>query len=160
MIDYQDILKGIERSLGAHYKTTPTLLNTPGMSIALKLDPFYYLALHEPFIRLVSKWSAILPRNLETALIKTGVMISTPDHTKHTLSLAVFEEGLGRVFTVKASFLTAEFIDKALVYSGAVREGLPVSRMKILFSEKPRLDEFFAEKTPLQGLAFGDPISL
>ncbi len=160
MIDYQEILKNIERSLATHVKTTPTLLNTPGMSIALKLDPFYYIVLHEPCIRLLSKWCAIKPENIETALVKTGVMILNSDRTQHTISIPVYEEGLGRVLTVNASFITAEFIDKALIFNGAAREGLPVSRMKIVLSEKERLNAFFEGKTPLQGLAFGEPATL
>ena len=159
MIDYSESLERLEKALGEQYRESSYILGTPGTSLACKVDPFYYLAIQPGFIKYLSRWAAMLPERAEATLIKTGNMLSDASHTVYATPLSVYEEGLDEdgVISVGASFVLASFIDRAVAMYGGVDRPLPVSRLKILKSDRVKADFLFTGKTPLQDLAFGTP---
>jgi len=157
MIDYTQSLERLERALGEHYQGSSYILGVPGTSLALKVDPFYYLAIQPGFIKYLARWAGMFPERAAQTLLKTGNMLSDAGHTIYTTPVRVYAEGTSETSTVGASFILANFIDKALAMYGGVTDPLPVSGLKIVAGERPRLDFLFQGKTPLQALAFGNP---
>ena len=157
MIDYGESLERLARALGERYQHSGYILGVPGTSLALKVDPFYYLAIQPGFIKYLSRWAGMFPDRAALALLKTGNMLSDVSHTVYTTPVAVYAEGSGEANTVGASFVLADFIDKALAMHGGQAATPPVSGLKIVASERPKLDFLFQGKTPLQALAFGNP---
>lgn len=157
MIDYSESLDRLEKALGEQYRLSDYILGTPGTSLACKVDPFYYLAIQPGFIKYLSRWARMFPERTEATLIKTGNMLCDATHAVYATPLRVFEEGSGEVFSVDASFVLAPFIDRAAIKYGGAEGPLPVSRLKILESDRAKADFLFEGKTPLQALAFGNP---
>ncbi len=157
LTDYTEKLERLEKALGEQYRASPYILGTPGTSLACKVDPFYYLAIEPGFLKYLSRWTAMLPENVAATLVKTGNMLSDAGHKTHTVPLRVFEEGAGQAVTVNASFVLADFIDRAVVRHGGATGPLPVSRLKIVNEDGPRAAFLFEAKTPLQALVFGKP---
>lgn len=157
MIDYSQLLERLERALGEHYQNSSYILGVPGTSLALKVDPFYYLALQPGFVKYLARWAGMFPARAAQTLLKTGNMLSDAGHTIYSTQVKVYAEGAGEVATVGACFILAECIDKALAMYGGVTTPLPVSGLKIVADERARLDFLFQGKTPLQALAFGNP---
>ena len=156
LVDYADILTRIERGLGRSYAEFPTILNVPGASAALKLDPYYYLALRPLFFELLGKWAAVPPTRVEETLIRTGNLVLGPGKTRFPRPLAAFEESTGTRLQLTADFVPAACIDRAVVLYGGEQDPLPVSRLRVLRAEKPRIEAFFAGKTPLLDVAYAD----
>ncbi len=157
MIDYAEALERLSKALGEQYRQSGYILGVPGTSLALKVDPFYYLAIQPGFIKYLARWAGMFPDRAALALLKTGNMLSSADHTVYTTPVAVYAEGAGAANTVGASFVLADFIDKALAMHGGQTASLPVSGLKIVAAERPKLDFLFQGKSPLQALAFGNP---
>jgi hypothetical protein len=157
MIDYSQALQRLERALGEHYRESAYILGVPGTSLALKVDPFYYLAIQPGFCRYLGRWAGMLPEKVADTLLKTGNMLAGLDRESHTVQIQVYEEGSDQVRAVLASFVLAPFMDLALAIHGGQADPLPVSGLKILASDRGKLDFLFQGKTALQDLAFGQP---
>lgn len=157
MIDYSLNLERLAKALGEHCRDASFILGQPGTSLALKVDPFHYLAIQPGFLKHLSRWAGMLPAAVEETLIRTGVMLSDASRRVYTVQIRVFEEGAATLTPVNASFLLAVFIDQALAIHGASPDPAPVSRLKILAEDRPKLDILFSGKTPLHALAFGNP---
>lgn len=157
LADFSRNLERLERALGEQYLRSSYILGTPGTSLACKVDPFYYLAIEPGFVKHLGRWAGMLPKKALKTLVKTGNMLTDHSHVVFSLPLRVYEEGTTSVFGVDASFVLADFIDRAVITHGGAEGPLPVSRLRILESDRARTDFLFSGKTPLQKLAFGNP---
>ncbi len=157
MLDYGDILDRIERGMGERFRQSRDILNIPGVSLACKVDMYHYLALRPGFATHAAKWAGTLPARAEEALIHTGNLVVGADRERFPEPFAVFEEGTDAVLRLYADLMQAAFIDRALSLYGGEAAPLPVSRLRIHASQRPRLDAFLEGKTKLQALAFGEP---
>jgi hypothetical protein len=157
LVDYADILSRMEQALGRHFAQAPSILNVPGVSVALKIDPFYYLALRPSFGELLGKWAGVSPARAEETLMRTGNMVLGPGRTRYPQPLAVFEEGMGQPMRLTADFVPAECIDRAVIMYGGEAGPLPVCGLRLAASQKDALTVFFQGMTPIAALAFGEP---
>lgn len=157
MIDYSQALERLERALGEQYQDSSYILGVFGTSLALKADPFYYLAIQPGFCKYLGRWAAMTPENTLNTLIKTGNLLCGPDRSTHTAQIQIFEDGPGQLLTVNASFILAPFVDQALALHGGQADPPPVSGLKIFSGDRPKLNYLFQGKTPLRDLAFGQP---
>lgn len=157
LVDYADILSRLEQALGHHFAASPSLLNVPGVSAALKIDPFYYLALRPAFFELLGKWAGVPPTRVEETLARTGNLVLGPGHSRYDKPVAVFEDGTSQVLRLAADFVPAELIDRAVVMYGNELAPLPVSSLRLVDSQRDALAHHFADTTPLAALAFGAP---
>lgn len=157
LVDYGEVLGRLEAALGRHWRDNPSLLNVPGLSVAMKIDPFYYLALRPSFCTLLGKWAGVTPTRVEETLTRTGNLSLGPDRARYGEPLAVFEEGGTAVVRLAADLVPAGFCDRALALYGGATAPLPVSRLRLVADQRPALDAFLAGKTVLSALAFGRP---
>lgn len=157
LVDYADTLSRLEQALGRHFAASPSILNVPGVSVALKIDPFYYLALRPAFFELLGKWAAVPPTRVEETLTRTGNLVLGPGHARYDKPLAVFEEGTRTVLKLSADFVPAEWIDRAVVMYGNEPAPLPVSSLRLVDSQREALAAHFTGKTQLAALAYGTP---
>ncbi|MDD4953070.1 MAG: hypothetical protein PHV85_11015 [Desulfovibrionaceae bacterium] len=153
--DYQAIVSRLQQALGRAYAETPYILNVPGRSVACKLEPHYYLALQPAFCEALARWSGVMPATVVEALVKTGLIITRPPERRHLLDLEV--SWGGESMKVGASFVDADFIDRALLLYGGLGHGLEVADLKIKASCRPRLEKFFENKDPLKDFVFEGP---
>jgi hypothetical protein len=157
LVDFSEILTRLEQALGRHYRLSPALLNLPGVSVALKLDPFYYLALRPSFSELLGKWAGVTPEKAEETLVRTGNLVVGPGRTRYPEPLAVFEEGATTVLRLTADFVPAPWLDRVLLRHGGATAPLAVSGLRLVADQRPALEAFFTGMTPLAALAFGEP---
>ncbi|WP_300161703.1 hypothetical protein [Solidesulfovibrio sp.] len=157
LVDYAETLTRLERALGRSYAETPSILNVPGASAALKLDPFYYLALRPVFFELLGKWAAVPPSRVEETFARTGNLVLGPGKTRYPRPLTAFEEGTGTRLQLTADFVPAACIDRAVVMYGGSPGPLPVAGLRLAADQREALAAFFAETTPLAALCFGEP---
>ena len=157
LVDYTDIMDRLEKALGRHYADTPSILNIPGVSVALKIDPFYYLALRPAFFELLGKWAAVPPARVEETLSRTGNLVLGPGRSRYDKPISVFEDGTATVLKLPADFLPAEWIDRAVTRYGNEAAPLPVSGLRLTSDQRSGLSPLFAGKTELAALAFGAP---
>ncbi len=156
MFDYSEILKNIQKKLGSQFLKDPTILNVPGKSVACKIDPFYYLAIHPLFFQKCALWAGILPTLIRDTLIKTGNIVILDPKTKEFVTELNIKWGSPvKSVKVNAFFLVADFLDQAIKIYARKNEILPVSELKIDIKEKSRLDVLFKGKTPINHIAFG-----
>jgi hypothetical protein len=156
LTDFSMNLERLEKALGEQYRQSSFILGTPGTSLACKVDPFYYLAIEPGFIKHLSRWAGMFPESAQATLVKTGNMLTDPSRSVFVIPLAVYEEGSPDVLRVGASFVLATFIDQAVTRYGGADGPLPVSRLRILESDRAKTELLFTGKPPLQGLAFGN----
>lgn len=157
LVDYAEILSRMEQALGRHFAKSPSILNEPGVSVAVKLDPFYYLALRPTFGELLGKWAGVAPSRVVETLMRTGNMVLGPGHSRYTKPLTAFVEGSGAPLRLTADFVAAEWIDRAVLMYGGQSAPLPVSSLRLDAGQKGELAAFFEGMTPLAALAFGNP---
>ncbi|MHC1713043.1 MAG: hypothetical protein AB9872_12930 [Solidesulfovibrio sp.] len=157
LVDYAEILSRMEQALGRHFAQSPSILNVPGVSVALKIDPFYYLALRPTFGELLGKWAGVPPARAEETLLRTGNMVLGPGRARYPQPLLVFEEGTGVTLRLAADFVPASFIDRAVTMYGGEAGPLSVSGLRLLASQKDSLAAFFQDTTPIESLAYGEP---
>jgi len=157
LVDFSEVLTRLLEALGRHYRESPTILNVPGVSVALKIDPFYYLALRPSFGELLGKWAGVAPARVEETLARTGNLILGPDRERYAEPLLVYEEGSASVLRLAADFVPAAFCDRAVNLYGGEPGPLPVCGLRLAADQRPGLSAFFAGKTPLQALVFGTP---
>ncbi len=153
MIDYSELVNLLQKELGLRCSRSPGLLNVPGRSMACKLDPYYYLALHPGFVELLGKWAGRGSEVITEALVKTGVFATKPPERAPSIPLTlVWADGSVRR-KLDVSFLDAAWVERGLaMYSGA--QSPPISGLCIAKEERSAVDEFLENKTPVQGLGF------
>lgn len=157
LVDYADILTRLERALGRAWAETPSILNVPGASAALKLDPFYYLVLRPLFFELLGKWAAVPPGRVEETLVRTGNLVLGPGKARYPRPVTVIEEATGTRLQLAADFVPAACIDRAVTLYGGSPGPLPVSGLRLAAEERQDLDAFFADTTRLAALCFAAP---
>lgn len=154
MRDYADLLDRILRGLGKAFTASAETFNTPGRSLAVKIDPLYYLAVWPSFSVHVGRLAAMLPRTVEEVLVRTGNLVSHPPERRVILPLRLtWPGGEG---AVNAAFLLAVFVERGLTLYAGAPGPLPVSAVRIRGADRPAVLDFFADKTPPHSTAF-DP---
>lgn len=156
MIDYGEILPRLEKALGTRFRDNPDILNVPGTSVACKVDPFTYVAPHPAFVTFLAKWAGVPLETAAETLVRTGNLLVDASRNRLDGPVALVEEGSARVARLPLDFIPASFIDRAVVLYGGEQDPLPVSRLRVLRAEKPRIEAFFAGKTPLLDVAYAD----
>ncbi|XPV75248.1 MAG: hypothetical protein ACNI27_11455 [Desulfovibrio sp.] len=151
LTNYSENVERMQKGLGKAFSVSPMMLNLPGRSIALKLDTNYYFAIVPDFFEALGKYSALLPRNVATSLVKTGNIVLGPSE-KYIVKVH-FRWETKRV-DMTGCFVEADFIDRALRLYGGLSSSLEISEAKIAASSKEDIAKLFEGKTPLQGLAF------
>lgn len=157
LVDYAEVLTRLVEALGRHYRQNPSILNVPGVSVAIKIDPDWYLALRPTFAELLGKWAGVLPDRVEETLVRTGNLALGPDKRRFEDALLVYEEGTTTVLRLAADFVPADCIDRAVIMYGGEPGPLAVSGVRLVDSQRRVLEAFFDGKTPLRSLAFGRP---
>ena len=157
LVDYADILSRLEKGLGRHFAESPSIVNVPGVSVALKIDPFYYLVLRPAFFELLGKWAAVPPARVEETLARTGNLVLGPARKGYEKPVLVYEEGTATVLKLPAEFVPAELIDRAVVLYGNEPGPLSVSGLRLVASQRDALAGHFTGVTELAALAFGTP---
>lgn len=154
LTDYQDRITRLQKGLGRAFAEEPFILNIPGKSIALKVDPYYYVALEPHFTNSLSEWSAMLKDNVRETLVRTGNVVTSPESLNPLLKIPL--EWGGRRYNMSVCFVESTFIDQALKIYGGVKNDIGLSEISIPSSQREKLNLFFGERTPLQSIAFID----
>lgn len=150
--DYQEIVTRLQKGLAQAWAEDPLVLNLPGRSVACKVEPDYYLALQPAFAEHLARWAGMLPGSAIEALVKTGLVITAKPERTHVIEVGVVFGG--RRTVIRASFVDADFIDRALkLYAGQLA-GLEVSDLRIQKEFRAQLDVLFKNKTPPREFAY------
>ena len=152
LTDYTEIVKRLQQTLGKAFMDEPWILNMPGKSIACKIDQYYYLAVMPAFTNQLGRLGGMFPDQVAEALVKTGNFITKGPDRDPILPLTV--SWGGRAITIKAAFVDADFIDRAVKTYGTMATSLNVSELKISEADKEMIEAFFEDKTPPQNLAY------
>lgn len=155
--DYAQIVDRLSRGLGKAYAKSPMILGVPGMSLAVKIDPYYYLAILPAFLSRLGQWAGVFPDTATEALAKTGNLI-TGQQGDHQLPLTVLWGEPPITRRINAAFVPAEFIERALKLYGAEPRPLPVADLRILEQEKEHVDLFMCHITRIDKTAFARPV--
>lgn len=150
--DYTETLERLQQALGKGFAEEPWILNMPGKSIACKVDQYYYLAVMPAFVDQMARMGGTFPDKVVEVLVKTGNLITKAPDRDPMVPLTV--SWGGRPVTLKAAFVDADFIDRAVKTYGNMSSVLNVSELKISEADKARVDIFFEGKTPPQKLAY------
>jgi len=155
--DYSEILDRLQKGLGKAYRESPLVLGVPGVSVAVKIDPHYYLSVMPAFLSRLAEWSGMFPDTAEQALIRTGNLILGNGDTPRTqLSVVWGSPPISR--RVNASFVLAEFIDRALRLYGGQSAPMPVADLRIAADDREAVTRFFDTKTCVDKTAFTQPV--
>jgi hypothetical protein len=150
--DYAAIADTIQEELGRRFRASSDLLNRPGRSVACKVDPWYCLAPYPAFVQVAARWAGRLPSAAETALVKTGNLITGRGAGEHAITLRLTWPGVPPTRT-RVCILHSSFVDRAMkLYAGL--EELPVSDLRIAADERERVDAFLDGLTRVAGLAY------
>ncbi|QJB54883.1 hypothetical protein [Pseudodesulfovibrio sp. zrk46] len=150
--DYTETAERLQRALGKGFADEPWILNVPGQSIACKIDQYYYLAVMPAFVDQLARLGGMFPDKVTEALVKTGNFITKAPDRNPLLPLTVGWGGKG--IGVRAAFVDADFIDRAVKTYGGMGSVLNVSELKISQEDKSKVDAFFDGKTAPQKLAY------
>jgi len=150
--DYTDVLQRLQLALGKGFADEPWILNMPGQSIACKIDHYYYLAVMPIFVDHLARIGGTYPDRVIEALVKTGNFITKGPERDPVLPLTVAWGG--RPVTLRAAFVDADFIDRAVKTYGGLGAILNVSDLKISGADKGAVEALFEGKTPPQNLAY------
>lgn len=150
--DYTANLDRLQKGLGRAFADEPWLLNVPGRSVACKIDHLYYLAVMPAFGEHLGRWAGMFPEQAVETLVRTGNLITRAPERDPLLRLHVGWGG--RVYGIKAAFVDADFMDRALKTYGGLPSVLNVSDLKISSADRPAVEAFFADKTPPQKLVY------
>lgn len=154
MIDYGEILPRLEKALGMRYRDNPDILNVPGTSVACKVDPFVYAAPRPAFVAFLAKWAGTPLAVTEETLVRTGNLLVDASRARLDGPVAILADGSPRIMRMPLDFIPASFIDRAVMLYGGEQGPLPVSGLRLLGSEKARIEAFFSGKTPLLDVAY------
>ncbi|TIH13545.1 hypothetical protein D0S45_14630 [Marinifilum sp. JC120] len=150
--DYKVRIDRLQEGLGKAFVENPFILNIPGKSIALKVDPYYYVAFEPAFSENLSRFGVMLPKNVRDTLVRTGNLV-TDQETRNPI-IKIRMKWNDRSYSMNVCFVESGFIDQALKIYGGVKEEVGLSEIRILESERERLEEFFGERTLLKSVAF------
>ncbi|WP_147821966.1 hypothetical protein [Salidesulfovibrio onnuriiensis] len=153
LTDYQEIATKLQKALGHAFAEEPWLLNLPGKSIACKIDQYYYVAVMPAFVDQLSEWAGVSRGRAAEALVKTGNLITKAPERNPMLRLGLVWDG--QTYDLKAAFVDADFIDRALRFYGGLESVLNVSELKLSEASRDRVEELFENKTAPQALAYG-----
>lgn len=152
LTDYSGVVERLQRGLGKGFAEEPWILNMPGRSVACKIDQYYYLAVMPGFVDKLARLGGLFPDQVTEAMVRTGNFITRAPERDPELPLTVAWGG--RPVKVKAAFVDADFIDRAVKTYGNLGSILNVSDLKISGADKASIEEFFEGKTPPQRLAY------
>lgn len=152
--DYKVRIDRLQEGLGKAFIENPFILNIPGKSIALKVDPYYYVAFEPAFSENLSRFAVMLPKNVRDTLVRTGNLV-TDQETRNPI-IKIRMKWNDRSYAMNVCFVESGFIDQALKIYGGVKEEVGLSEICILESERERLEKFFGERTLLKSVAFVD----
>ncbi|WP_319761243.1 hypothetical protein [Maridesulfovibrio sp.] len=152
--DYKIRVDRLQKGLGKAFAANPFILNIPGKSIALKVDPYYYVAFEPAFSENLSRFAVMLPKNVRDTLVRTGNLVIDQESRNPIIKIRMRLND--RSYSMNVCFVEAGFIDQALKIYGGVQEEVGLSEIRILESERERLEQFFAERTHLKSVAFVD----
>lgn len=150
--DFTEIIEQLQKKLGRGFADEPWMLNVPGKSIACKIDQYYYLAVMPAFVDQLARLGGMFPDQVSEALVKTGNLITKAPDRDPLVPLTVSWTGKG--VRLKAAFIDADFIDRAVKTYGGMQTVLNVSDLKISSEDKATVEAFFEDKTPPQNLAY------
>lgn len=150
--DYKIRIDRLQQGLGKAFVENPFILNIPGKSIALKVDPYYYVAFEPAFTEKLSRFGVMLKKNVRETLVRTGNLVTHPETRSPIIKIRM--KWNDRNYNMNVCFVESGFIDQALKIYGGVKEEIGLSEISILESEKERLEKFFGERTPLKSVAF------
>lgn len=150
--DYHERMERMQRGLARAVRADATLLNLPGRSLACKIDPLYYLAVQPLFDAALDRWAGLLPGRAAETLIRTGVYVTSPPDREHVFPLEVTWGA--RILRVRATFVDADFIDRALKVHAGARRGPDVSVLRICAGDRPAVERLFLNKTAPGSVAF------
>lgn len=157
LTDYAESLERLQKGLAAQYAKAPSILNEPGMSVAMKMDQNYWLVVEPLFSTSLAKWSGMLPATALQTLIRTGNMITGKGGDEgaerpHTVPLAVVWPTQPQGMEIRAAFVLADFIERALAIYGeseaARAASHSLSDLRIRAAEHEKVRTFFEGKTP------------
>jgi hypothetical protein len=154
MLDHAGILERLQRGLGRAFADEPEILNVPFDSLAVKVDPHYYLADRNRLFRGLARISGMFPDSAAEALRRSGNLIQGP-HGRTSLRIGV--QSGNRSAETDAAFLLAVFVDGALRLYGGARGPLPAADLFIRAEDRPAVQRFFTGKTPPADAAFAAP---
>ncbi len=152
--DYQTRIDRLQKGLGKAFIENPFILNIPGKSIALKVDPYYYVAFEPGFTENLGRFGVMLQKNVRDTLVRTGNLVT--DHETRNPIIRIRMKWDERSYAMNVCFVESEFIDQALKIYGGVMGDVGLSEISILNSERERLDKFFGERTLLKSVAYVD----
>ncbi|WP_415713400.1 hypothetical protein [Maridesulfovibrio sp.] len=150
--DYKVRVDRLQEGLGKAFAENPFILNIPGKSIALKVDPYYYVAFEPAFSENLSRFAVMLPKNVRDTLVRTGNLVI--DHETRNPIIKIRMKWNERSYSMNVCFVESGFIDQALKIYGGVKEEIGLSEIRIHGSERERLEQFFGERTLLKSVAF------
>lgn len=150
--DYTENVERVQRALGRGFAEEPWILNMPGRSIACKIDHLLYLAVMPAFAEQLGRLAGMYPDQVTESLIRTGNFITKGPDRQPVMPLTV--SWGGRPVTIRAAFVDADFIDRAVRTYGNLSTPLNPSDLRISSADRERVEAFFADKTPPQGLAY------
>ena len=152
LLDYQELVNRLQQGLARAWVQSPDLLNLSGRSVACKLDAYYYLASQPGFDEALARWAAVRPESVAEALVRTGNYITSPPGREHVVEVSVWMGG--GVRTLRASFVDAEFVDRALKLYAGQPSGLSLSDLRLAEESREIVEKLFTNKTPPGKLAF------
>lgn len=150
--DYKIRIDRLQQGLGKAFVENPFILNIPGKSIALKVDPYYYVAFEPAFTENLSRFGVMLKKNVRDTLVRTGNLVTHPETRSPIIKIRM--KWNDRNYAMNVCFVESGFIDQALKIYGGVKDEIGLSEISIHESEKERLEKFFGERTPLKSVAF------
>ncbi|MGE4553143.1 MAG: hypothetical protein AB7D57_08525 [Desulfovibrionaceae bacterium] len=152
LTDWQELVPRLQRALARVFTQAPWVLNTPGRSVACKIDPLYYLAPQPGFSESLGRWAGVPPERVDEALVRTGNIITrAPERAPWLVVRVVFG---GREQGLRASFLDADFVERGLRLYAGLEVGLPVSDLRLAAVSRPTVTALFEGKTAPQDFAF------
>lgn len=157
MKDYSEILDRLRRGLGKAYSDSPMVLGVPGVSVAVKIDPHYYVAVMPAFLSRLAEWAGVFPDTALEALLRTGSLVRDPRGECLTTLTAVWGDPPLRR-RIRAAFPTAEFVDRALKLYAGEPAAPPVADLRIDAEDRERIDAFFNGVTSIDKTAFTRPV--
>lgn len=153
MIDYSQVVNDLQRELAQRAAEDPRLFNVPGVSLACRIDPWYFVGPHPGLVERMASWRSLRPVKVREALVRTGDLVTAPPERKVSLTLGL--TWAAQRATMEVCFLHASFVDRALALYGR-SEPPPVSPLRIAAEDRGRVEAFLAGKTMVESLAFQD----
>ncbi|MUM76085.1 hypothetical protein GKC30_00375 [Pseudodesulfovibrio sp. F-1] len=150
--DYAEMVERVQRALGRGFAEEPWMLNMPGRSIACKIDHLHYLAVMPAFVDQLGRMAGMFPDQVSECLVRTGNFITRSPDRQPEVSLTVGWGG--RPVTIRAAFVDADFIDRAVRTYGGLAMPLHLSDLRISVADRERVEAFFEGKTPPQALVY------